>query len=323
MVKLNFDDEDGVWRTVGGRRVFIRDGQSLSDAMKKSGKFKNTKKKGHTFKMNDEEKKKYEEVGKKIDDLTKEIDEKNKNDDIKSKKIHFAGEELYSDDPHRYDDTIKSTQARKEKFKADDTFKKENHIGWGSYNKDGIPVYENDIDYKGDFGWANLKTLSDDDLTKALNVQSEQYNKANLKSVGDGRTRNGRMDKIFKNAEVGKYEQGMQKINEEMQRRDMPRYNIYDKRNPNNILVSSPTKEMAERQIQDMYKTDISLQKEYNWKELPQYEFKVGKVDEYLNERKDNSINNALRKKAYQKYLKEHPASKITFEDFKDMNKMK
>jgi hypothetical protein len=32
--------EDGVWRTIGGRRVFIKDGQSLSDAMKESGKFK-------------------------------------------------------------------------------------------------------------------------------------------------------------------------------------------------------------------------------------------------------------------------------------------
>ena len=36
--------EDGVWRTVGGRRIFIKDGQSLSDAMKKSGKFKLEKK---------------------------------------------------------------------------------------------------------------------------------------------------------------------------------------------------------------------------------------------------------------------------------------
>lgn len=30
----------GVWRTIGGRRVFIRTGQSLSSAMKESGKFK-------------------------------------------------------------------------------------------------------------------------------------------------------------------------------------------------------------------------------------------------------------------------------------------
>lgn len=33
------DDIGGVWRTVGGRRIFIKDGQSLSDAMKESGKF--------------------------------------------------------------------------------------------------------------------------------------------------------------------------------------------------------------------------------------------------------------------------------------------
>lgn len=33
-------NEDGVWRTIGGRRIFIKDGQSLSNAMKSSGKFK-------------------------------------------------------------------------------------------------------------------------------------------------------------------------------------------------------------------------------------------------------------------------------------------
>lgn len=32
--------EDGVWRTVGGRRIFIRNGQGLAEAMIASGKFK-------------------------------------------------------------------------------------------------------------------------------------------------------------------------------------------------------------------------------------------------------------------------------------------
>lgn len=45
MAKLSFDDSEGKWRTIGGRRVFIREGQSLSDAMKASGKFKSAKKK--------------------------------------------------------------------------------------------------------------------------------------------------------------------------------------------------------------------------------------------------------------------------------------
>ena len=31
--------ESGVWRTVSGRRVFIKTGQTLSDAMRESGKF--------------------------------------------------------------------------------------------------------------------------------------------------------------------------------------------------------------------------------------------------------------------------------------------
>lgn len=46
------DDIGGVWRTVGGRRIFIKEGQSLSDAMSKSGKFKNKYKKYYTKKLN-------------------------------------------------------------------------------------------------------------------------------------------------------------------------------------------------------------------------------------------------------------------------------
>lgn len=44
MANKNYDNEDGVWRTIGGRRVFIRNGQSLSDAMKESGKFSRVEK---------------------------------------------------------------------------------------------------------------------------------------------------------------------------------------------------------------------------------------------------------------------------------------
>lgn len=56
----------------------------------------------------------------------------------------------------------------------------------------------------------------------------------------------------------------------------MPRYNIYDDKN-NTLLVSSPTKEMAERQLKEMAETDKSLQKEYGWKELPKYSMKEEK----------------------------------------------
>ena len=36
------NDIGGVWRTVGGRRIFIKDGQDLATAMKESEKFKKT-----------------------------------------------------------------------------------------------------------------------------------------------------------------------------------------------------------------------------------------------------------------------------------------
>lgn len=35
------NNNGGVWRTIGGRRVFIKDGQDLASAMKESGKFPN------------------------------------------------------------------------------------------------------------------------------------------------------------------------------------------------------------------------------------------------------------------------------------------
>lgn len=34
------DESNGAWRTVGGRRIFIKDGEDLATAMKNSGKFK-------------------------------------------------------------------------------------------------------------------------------------------------------------------------------------------------------------------------------------------------------------------------------------------
>lgn len=48
------DDIGGVWRTIGGRRVFIKDGEDVATAMKKSGKFQNENKKQELEKKLDE-----------------------------------------------------------------------------------------------------------------------------------------------------------------------------------------------------------------------------------------------------------------------------
>ena len=54
-----YNEEDGVWRTVGGRRIFIKNGQSLSDAMKESGKFKKKEKLTEKEKLDKELEEKY------------------------------------------------------------------------------------------------------------------------------------------------------------------------------------------------------------------------------------------------------------------------
>lgn len=51
MAKYNLGD--GVWRTIGGRRVFIKKGQDLASAMKESGKFGTKKENNEQFEVSD------------------------------------------------------------------------------------------------------------------------------------------------------------------------------------------------------------------------------------------------------------------------------
>lgn len=67
-----YDDIGGVWRTIGGRRVFIKDGQSLSSAMIESGKFKNLRSNYKKAKEEDEKAKQNKEWEEKVKKLEKE-----------------------------------------------------------------------------------------------------------------------------------------------------------------------------------------------------------------------------------------------------------
>ena len=66
--------DDGVWRTIAGRRVFIKEGQSLSDAMKNSGKFKTQKNDIQSKLKKQFEKNSYEEYIEKLKDKNVEVD---------------------------------------------------------------------------------------------------------------------------------------------------------------------------------------------------------------------------------------------------------
>lgn len=132
MAKEKFNEEDGVWRTIGGRRVFIKKGQSMADAMKESGKFKTGKKEevkeDHTFEMTEEEekeknkKKENKALGKDLDDLGKEKMDgegaKKLFDDGEKPKEPFSREKFVNDKEYRNQYLDKLDNETKEKAKA-------------------------------------------------------------------------------------------------------------------------------------------------------------------------------------------------------------
>ena len=75
MAYEDYSNTDGVWRTIGGRRVFIKTGQSLTEAMKESGKFSKLNKTEKNTKITISKRKKNIKKGKK---KSKELEEKNK-----------------------------------------------------------------------------------------------------------------------------------------------------------------------------------------------------------------------------------------------------
>ena len=98
--------------------------------------------------------------------------------------------------------------------------------GFGYANDDNIPVYDNKIDYGGDFSHANLSSVSDSELKELYQKQSELYNRAVNSSVGDRRTYNGKKDQLFKDIELLRYGNGVQKAEEEMSKRGIKSNNM-------------------------------------------------------------------------------------------------
>ena len=107
------DDIGGVWRTVGGRRIFIKDGEDLETAMKKSGKFKKSEIKDNdkkNKKMTDEEReKKIKELEKKKEETQGFLQKAGIDEEIRSLKAGY-------DDVKEY---RKAEEERKAKISAD------------------------------------------------------------------------------------------------------------------------------------------------------------------------------------------------------------
>jgi len=98
------DDISGVWRTIGGRRVFIKDGQDLASAMKESGKFKKGRKLTNDEKS-DLEHQNFEEFKKRVEEYNrKKESEKTKTQDLQEKANREKADYLKMDDQELRDE---------------------------------------------------------------------------------------------------------------------------------------------------------------------------------------------------------------------------
>lgn len=423
MAKFNFDDSDGVWRTIGGRRVFIRNGQSISDAMKKSGKFKSAKKKNEYTK--EELKEKYGtddtdiiNAGKEQEERVsiKESDEKNPiekmaNDRIKEKENTLANDKAMLEAMKRKE--IDDVNGWKKEDFENRIGKNEEYLKNAKSEQKEAGERLNEIKEKSDNQISNTKYTADED--DILNRFSEDYgydkgdNLKNLKGQIDYmRNPNESIHRTAERlVEGGDFLIYNGDIKDWLSERNI-KYNddnffdvykkemadkiesLYNQKQNNKVEVSGlKEKTNAKIKIDEPNKKNMSVDayagykekfnntwgedgskdkvvsaKMYsndefmehltdsNWhserkaleqanltnKELEYIKNRTNvsawgvenltgkeQVEKLIQEAKNqnNSISNSLRRKAYQKYLKEHPASKLTFEDFKDMNKLK
>lgn len=186
-----YDDKDIIWRTIGGRRIPIRAGQSLSQAMKESGKFNKKSKKevGEETKKFEESKVENEYINKvsnakndkelaEADKYYKDNTGKNWDDGKKEreKEFHYAGEELYSDDPNRFGDTLKKHNEKMNPSKSRDEVVKQLDKDVKESSNNNSSAREKELaDKVKHYAVKDGKTVSWTDEEEAKRIYNEDY----------------------------------------------------------------------------------------------------------------------------------------------------
>lgn len=384
----NYDDANGVWRTIGGRRVFIKNGQSLSDAMKASGKFKNMKEKRTTKQINDEYEKLSKEMqqddyyykpedDKKLRELRAEYDQevaKGQEDvnltteDIKS----MSNEELKG----TYDKMLKDYYTGKDFYdfgtenKLEELNKEISNRGLELSREEEIQAQQQDVSFKSD----EVKFEKGKERQIDLNKSSLEYLRKEDASVKKTFGEDSEFYKQYKQqheAQYGKdYLQYDKYNNNEIVNDDEKslKYsfrigdrNIFEVRydrtgNNKNMDFATSSSELNKRRTditrggqaqKDLLKEGTKArdfyekwdkkhlgtltQKEYNElvndiedlkKEYPHIEgdsfYAQAQLDRDTKASKstNKTMNDKIRNSAYKKYMKEHPNSKMTLDQF-------
>lgn len=303
------NNEDGVWRTIGGRRIFIKDGEDLSTAMKKSGKFKtksNSKKSEDKPDKKKEENKSENKSEKKNSELTDE-ERKAKIEELEQKKQEAMGifqKGAIQTEIDMVKDGFDGTKEEymeyvsKEQEKRLENYKKE--------KEERLKLMKEQEGDKDDYKMAHRPTetgLTADDLLKEGNegvgAPKDIYEHPEYYSSGNKEWYQETIDQLKKvrgneNGEVTIY-----------------RATIGDTINDGDWITLSKSYAESHNESQLDGKGKV-LEMKVKAKDI---QFAGDMLEEWGYFPKDNS--NKAYLKAYNEYKKEHPKSKITFNEFK------
>lgn len=286
------NDIGGVWRTVGGRRIFIKDGENLGTAMKNSGKFKNKDDKKQKKMTEEERKKKIEELEKKKEETIGFLQKGAIQEEIDMLKDNFQGtkeeyrEYISKERERRLEEYKKEKEERTKKYK-------ENNNNEEDYRMSHRPTET------GLTADNLLKQGNEVSAPKDIYEHPEYYSSGNKKwneeTIKQLKSVRGNED-----AEITIY-----------------RATVGDKINDGDWVTLSKSYAEAHNESQLDGKGKV-LEMKVKAKDV---QFAGDMLEEWgyfpksSNVKSDNKSTPYL--KAYKEYKKEHPNSKITFNEFK------
>lgn len=282
MANKRYDKEEGVWRTISGRRVFIRTGQSLSDAMKESGKFKNMRKDiqdNVEFKDIEEKSMKrkgvtaeeYQRAESREHQLREEYNKLAREKGTRSEEAYLKEEELY-DARQKYESLMEKDGFMERKFQMPGTLEVDPnnyHLSKELRKKD----MENDLKWFEDMGqkygqdlsknedYLSLKEQYESEFAqrekkiKAMNPNDKNYDVERNHLESQQRDLVAKINELDKKQGLG-YSQSQNKLMEDYE------YNLYKKakENPDSIdpmTENSTDWERLEEKYRDKYAKEI------------------------------------------------------------------
>ena len=329
-------DIGGVWRTVGGRRIFIKDGEDLATAMKNSGKFNNEKTKEEKAEESVLIKQKRDEIAKKIakGGLSEEEYKKLKEEKDKlTEKKKQLDKDLTEND-------LKEARHRLEQKKYDDKKTKINKVEEDKIYNKLVKDNENNLNKELNDIFGNIEREEDE-----YGISSQYLDEISSKTME-------KINNMHDNDEISDYvyENYIDHYNEKISNIMSEKgYEPYEHKGKIYYSMIPKAKIAYDNIINELNKKNINykISKSWNPGELPSiyiedddgnqfrisnhfnsknqqfdaYSLKVNKIystKDYINYKETilKDLNNFLGESAYDKYISEHPNSKLTFNDF-------